>query len=367
MGYHRMLVDASDSDASGGIADTGGPVDQSTSLADARPNSADEGRPSLGDASVPEPPPEPSRPRREQPAPSAPRDGGTTMPAPTPASAQDTAPIAAALNIDGRWPVVARGSGGVVTDRQIIAYYGNPNSRFMGILGENDIETMAAQLKARAAEYDAINGEIGVAPAFHIIYGTVYEDANVGILARDTVMRYINFAAENDILVFLDHQLGKHSVDDSIRLMLPFLHYENVHLAIDPEWSTLIPGREIGRVDASDINEAQRLMSEYIREHNIPGNKMLVVHQFNWRMITNREQVRADYDRVELIHHADGFGNPDDKRASWQYNVLAENIPLKGFKLFYPKSWRSGGFDVPLMSPAEVMQLEPVPVYIQYQ
>jgi hypothetical protein len=374
--YARVLLDAATdaatAAASGGIADTNGVAQESTSMSSARPNTGPESgeeSASLGDSAVavPEPPPEPSKPRQPQPVPDDPRDHAAPVPAPTTASARDTVPISVALNIDGRWPEVARGSGGVVTDRQIIAYYGNPNSRYMGILGENDIDTMAAQLKARAAEYDAINGDIGVAPAFHIIYGTVFEDANVGILARRKVTEYINFAAENDILVFLDHQLGKYDVDDAIRSMLPFLQYENVHLAIDPEWSTPIPGREIGQVDAFEVNEAQRLMSEYIRRNDLPGNKMLVVHQFNWRMITNRERVRSDYDRVELIHHADGFGNPDDKRASWQYNVLAENIPLKGFKLFYPKSWRRGGYDVPLMTPAEVMQLEPVPVYIQYQ
>ncbi|MFW5784505.1 MAG: hypothetical protein ACOCY8_08315, partial [Spirochaetota bacterium] len=98
-----------------------------------------------------------------------------------------------------------------------------------------------------------------------------------------------------------------------------------------------------------------------------PGPRMLVVHQFNWRMIENRERVRSDYPLVQLIHHADGFGSPPNKRESWRFNVLATNMPLKGFKLFYPKSWRDGGFDIPLMTPEEVMQLEPVPVYIQYQ
>jgi hypothetical protein len=84
-------------------------------------------------------------------------------------------------------------------------------------------------------------------------------------------------------------------------------------------------------------------------------------------MIADRDQVRTDYPRVQLIHNADGFGHPAEKYVSWQFNVQASNMPLKGFKLFYPKSWRDGGYDVPLLSPIEVMQLEPVPVYIQYQ
>ncbi|MFW5745463.1 MAG: hypothetical protein ACOC2D_19480 [Spirochaetota bacterium] len=271
------------------------------------------------------------------------------------------------LDVDGRWPAVARSSDGVVADRQVIAYYGHPMSRFMGILGENAIEVMAAQLKARAAEYDAINGAIGVAPSFHIIYGTVYEDASIGILREKKLIEYIEFAREHGLEVFLDHQIGNGTVEEAIRAMLPYLRYEHVHLAIDPEWATDTPGREIGGVTAEDINLAQRLIQEYLEANGLSGTRMLVVHQFNYRMIADRENVRADYPRVQLIHHADGFGTPAQKRDSWRFNVLAANMPLKGIKLFYPKSWRDGGYDDPLMSPVDVMQLEPVPVYIQYQ
>ena len=275
--------------------------------------------------------------------------------------------VADLLEVDRRWPSFVRETDSVIAERQVIAYYGHPNSRFMGILGENDLDTMTAQLRARAAQYDEINGEIGVAPAFHIIYGTVYEDASVGILSTARTIEYIEYALENDLIVFLDHQIGDGTVEDAVEMMLPFLRYENVHLAFDPEWATDRPGQVIGQVDAAEINRAQQMIQDYLIANDIPGTRMLVVHQFNWRMIENRPLVRSDFERVHLIHHADGFGNPADKRASWQFNVRAENIPLKGFKLFYPKSWRSGGYDVPLMTPEEVMSLEPVPVYVQYQ
>jgi hypothetical protein len=271
------------------------------------------------------------------------------------------------LDVAGRWPEEARASGGVVADAQVIAYYGHPFSRYMGILGESAIDVMAEQLKARAAEYDAINGEIGVAPAFHIIYGTVYEDASIGILREHKLLEYIEYARENDLIVFLDHQIGDGTVEGAIREMLPYLGYDNVHLAIDPEWATDAPGKEIGGITADELNMAQQLIQDYLEKHELPGPRMLVVHQFNWRMIEERERVRSDYPQVQLIHNADGFGQPAHKRDSWRFNVLADNMPLKGFKLFYPKSWRDGGYDDPLMSPHEVMQLEPVPVYIQYQ
>jgi hypothetical protein len=251
--------------------------------------------------------------------------------------------------------------------RQVVAFYGNPRSRYMGILGEQPVEETGRLLRQLSAEYDALNGPLGVLPAFHIIYGTVFTNAEIGILDQDTLLRYIEYARENGFLVFLDHQLGRYSVEEAITAMLPYLHYEHVHLAIDPEWSTLRPGREIGGVSATEINRAQELMQAYLETQSIPGKKMLVVHQFNYRMITDRETVSADYPRVDLIHNADGFGAPAEKIDTWRYNVLARNIPLKGFKLFFPKSWRDGGYDVPLMTPNEVLSLEPLPVYIQYQ
>ena len=283
-------------------------------------------------------------------------------PAPAPFDA-----AAFGAEVEARWSAHARGAGGVIADRQVIAYYGHPNSRRMGILGENDIEVMAEQLFALAARFDALNGSIGVAPAFHIIFATVWEDANVGIIGEARLREFIDYAAEHGILVFLDHQIGKGPVEGAIRRMLPYLRYPHVHLAFDPEWATTEPGKVIGSVTAEEVNLAQQMMQDYLTAHNLPGPRMLVVHQFNWRMIENRERVRADYPMVQLIHHADGFGNPAQKRDSWRFNNLAGNIPLKGFKLFYPKSWRAGGYDDPLMSPVEVLQLDPVPVYIQYQ
>jgi hypothetical protein len=286
------------------------------------------------------------------------------VPVPEPAAPQITA---ADIRADERWPAAARASNGVIANRQVIAFYGHPRSRYMGILGETPIEEMTAALLAQAAEYDELNGDIGVAPAFHIIYGTVFADGSVGVLNEERLMEYINYAADHDILVFLDHQIGNGTVADAITAMLPYLRYPNVHLAIDPEWATPIPGREIGHVTAADINNAQFLIYEYLERNHLPGDRMLVVHQFNWRMIADREDVRADYPRVELIHNADGFGQPAQKYVSWEFNVQATNLPLKGFKLFYPKSWRDGGYDEPLLTPAQVLQLDPVPVYVQYQ
>jgi hypothetical protein len=256
---------------------------------------------------------------------------------------------------------------GAENDAMIVAFYGHPRSEAMGILGEYPLPQMARKLMAVAKEYDDANGEQAVLPAFHIIYATVWENADVGILDHDILQRYIDFAEEHGFAIFLDHQLGRHDVVKSVQSMLPFLRYESVHLAIDPEWSTLRPGKEIGSVTAAEINAAQQTIQDYLIEHDIPGDRMFIVHQFNAVMIQNRDQVRTDFERVRLVHNADGIGPPAAKIRSWQFNVLARNLPVKGFKLFYPKAWRDGGFDYPLMSVDEVLDLDPRPSVIMYQ
>ena len=84
-------------------------------------------------------------------------------------------------------------------------------------------------------------------------------------------------------------------------------------------------------------------------------------------MIRNRETVRADFDRVLLVHTADGFGSPGVKKSTYAQVAKAENMPVKGFKLFFKSDFPLAGFDDPILSPQEVMALEPRPGLILYQ
>ena len=249
----------------------------------------------------------------------------------------------------------------------VVGYYGNPNSNRMGMLGEHSIAQLAELLQETADLYDAHNDELGVKRAFHLIFATVWPDANLGRLPERQIMEYIDFANENDMIVILDHQIGRFGVEQSFREMLPYLTRGNVHLAIDPEWRTLQPGREIGWVYAEEINRIQEIMQEYLLEQGIFERRMLMVHQFHPKMIQNRDQVRNDFPLVDLLLNADGFGHPALKLSTWRLIAEADNFPLKGFKLFYPKPWKTTGIDAPLMTPEQVMGIVPRPVYINYQ
>lgn len=255
----------------------------------------------------------------------------------------------------------------VPANSDIVSFYGHPSSKRMGILGEYPKDRLASLLSGYAQLFDAANGDRDVVPAFHLIYGTCWPGGEIGYLSASIVDEYVRFAAERGMLVFLDHQIGKYSVEESVRRLLPFLRYPNVHLALDPEWRTLSPMKEIGFVTAEEVNRAQELIQAYLAEHGLPGVRMLVFHQFTEKMIQDRSRIRADFDRVLPVHVMDGFGNPALKRYSYALNARAANLPLKGFKLFFKSGYPGAGFDEPLMTPQEVLGLVPAPVLIMYQ
>ena len=255
----------------------------------------------------------------------------------------------------------------LLANNQVLAFYGHPFSKRMGILGEYSKEDLAKLLKGYARLYDEANGNLGVVPAFYLIYGTCWPGGEIGYLKDSVVRDYIEYAASQGMIVFVDHQIGKYPVEDAVKRLLPWLKYPNVHIALDPEWRTTAPMQEIGSITAEEVNKAMAMMRSYLDAEGLAGVKMLVVHQFKPSMIQGRERVRADNERVLLVHTADGFGPPALKRNAYALNALASNMPLKGFKLFFKTKVPGAGYDDPLLTPPEVLALTPRPVLIIYQ
>ena len=253
-------------------------------------------------------------------------------------------------------------------DNTIIAYYGHPNSKIMGIVGRHSKEKLIPLLQKTTERYDSLNGNKSVIPAIYLVYGTVQPGGEILRINFDLVMSYIESAYKNGVLIYLDHQIGKYSPVDAINELLPFLKYPNVHLALDPEWRTDKPMKEVGYLTAAELNEVQKTMREYIISNEIQGKRQLVFHQFLDKMIQNITAVSSNYDPVLLVHNTSGWGSPDLKIATHTRNAKAINIPYKGFKLWYFYSSKPGvHFDDPLMTPEQVLDLNPKPGLIIYQ
>ncbi|HLI52001.1 MAG TPA: hypothetical protein VKU87_09395, partial [Thermomicrobiaceae bacterium] len=134
-----------------------------------------------------------------------------------------------------------------------------------------------------------------------------------------------------------------------------------VHLALDPEFKTPdndVPGTVIGSMDASAINEAQQALEQIVEQNHLP-NKILMVHQFQPGMISNKDKL-ASYPGVDLVIDMDGFGNPQVKTNEYEQFVGTDNAPHGAFKLFYTQ-------DHPVMTPQQVEALKPQPDIVIYQ
>ncbi len=255
----------------------------------------------------------------------------------------------------------------VLLNNDSVAFYGQPRSKAKGIVGLYSLPELEPLLLAFAAQYDEANGRRGVIPALYLIYGTCWPEGEIGILPDKLTEEYIEYAAERGWYVFLDHQIGKYTVEQAVETLLPFLSYPNVHLALDPEWRTTKPMQELGSVTGAEINKAQQMIQDYMNENGIPGKRMLVIHQFKEKMIRGRTAVKSDFEKISLILCADGFGPPALKKDTYAYNALATNIPLKSFKLFSKPQIAGAGYDEPMMTPEEVLSLEPRPCLIMIQ
>jgi hypothetical protein len=254
----------------------------------------------------------------------------------------------------------------LLPNTQIVSYYGNPATADMGVLGTADLETVLSQLEERAAWYDALNGPINVVPAVHLVYAVAQgHPTDNGLYLQYTddavVRRLLELTQERGMLLFLDLQMGRSSVEDELRNVLPYLRYPNVHLALDPEFavdSPEVPGSDIGSLHATDVDEAQAVLQHLVSSERLPP-KLLIVHQFLDSMISDGDAIRR-YPGVELVIDMDGFGPAAVKRATYEQYAARPYATHAAIKLFLQH-------DPDLMTAADVLALRPTPAIVIYQ
>ncbi|HEV2529063.1 MAG TPA: hypothetical protein VGT61_11520 [Thermomicrobiales bacterium] len=304
----------------------------------------------------------------------------TVEPADTPAVDETNAGGGAGLNGD-QTPVEpeAHDEGdGLLPDNRIVAVYGFPTDANMGVLGEygpDDIQGLYDEvLMPLVNAWEEADPSRPVIPAFEIIFAVAQVDAQsdgsyLAHASYELVEQYLDFAAANDMIVLIDTQMGMNTIEEEVEYMLPLLEHPNAHLAIDPEFSMNegeITGEHIGQMDASEITWAQERMAQLSAEMGIP-EKIVMVHQFHYTMIENKENI-IDVPGVELVIHADGHGDPASKEVTYEVMVTQwiEEIPFfAGFKVWLNND--NGFGDEPRMEPTDMMLLNPAPDVITYQ
>ena len=273
----------------------------------------------------------------------------------------------------GRWlsssPVYALATprASYLRDAQVLSFYGHPGAPALGVLGFEEPAEIADDIAAWAAAYDRLNGTREVIGAFHVITGVSQSHPTpdgtwLGRLSDEGIAEYVEVAGEHGMLVFLDTQIGWSDPLTEVKLLERFLREPFVHVALDPEFATrrqgIRPGLVIGSVTAQEVNEVQRYLAALVQAEGLPP-KILMVHQFTPYMVRDRAAIE-DFDAVDLSIDMDGFGLIPPKVA--QYNALAVPAPSEwpAFKLFFD-------YDTPLMTPEQVLELDPPPDLIIYQ
>ena len=264
-------------------------------------------------------------------------------------------------------------------DNFMVGYYGRPGTASLGVLGQYTIEELMPKIKEKAAEYAKINGNNNVTPTFHLIYALATSDPGrkkdyLLPLSNEKLMKYINAAKDNGFAVIIDTQLGELTPIDAVKPVLQYLKYDNVHLAIDPEFEVndldVPPGKVVGHITGEEINQVQSAMTDYLNENGIKENKILIVHMFRKSMVKKQETIK-EYDKIDLIMNLDGHGSPKLKVDIYN-DLYTEAVSSKiagGFKLFFKEDKPS------MMTPKQVLGVEPVgntkikapPKYINYQ
>ncbi|MEW6637236.1 MAG: hypothetical protein AB1425_10555 [Actinomycetota bacterium] len=255
---------------------------------------------------------------------------------------------------------------GPLKEHRLVAYYGHPWEERMGILGEYAPEEMMRRLKEQTAAYSAADPGRPAVPMIELIASVAQRDPGpdglyVAQTPAEEIEKYSKLAKKHDALLMLDVQLGSASVMHEVKILEPFLKQPHVHLAIDTEYSVEpgeVPGVDLGEVDGTEIQEAVNYLDELVEREDLP-DKVLMVHQFEAGIVTNKRAIEPT-DDVEVVLHADGFGGPEDKFTKYRLLVRDDPIQYGGFKVFYRQ-------DTPVLNPEQILTLDPAPAVVTYQ
>lgn len=252
--------------------------------------------------------------------------------------------------------------------RMLVAAYGHPVMPELGVLGENGLDAAVDRARELAAQYEPLSGGVPVVPAFEIIATVAHreagDDGNYSGETDPEVLRpWVERAEAEGIYVILDLQPGRSGLLEQARLYEDLLRRPHVGLALDPEWKLRpdqAPLVEVGTVDADEVNEVSQWLDDLTVAADLP-QKLMIVHQFQTRMVTGMDRVVYSRPGVQVLVQMDGQGLPGDKDFTWAAvrDELPAGVPM-GFKNFYK-------VDTPMMGPEQAMAREPRPVLISYE
>ena len=261
--------------------------------------------------------------------------------------------------------------GAILPFKRILAYYGNFYSRNMGILGELEPEAALAHLAQVQTKWEVADPTTPVIPAIEYIAsvaqaGAGFDGMYRAVMPDTEIEKAYVLAQKIKGIMILDIQVGLSPLRVELPKFKKFLERPDVHFALDPEFSMKNgnkPGTVIGTFNAADINYAIDYLSKIVKDNNLPP-KVLLVHRFTYDMVTGSAQIKATPE-VQVVIVMDGWGSKDLKLGTYQSIIKTEPVQFTGIKLFYKNDLKAPSTG--LFTPAEVLDLNPRPIYVQYQ
>jgi hypothetical protein len=204
-----------------------------------------------------------------------------------------------------------RGGRAVLPDHRVVAFYGAPQSRELGVLGIGSPDRAARRLERHAGRFATERRP--VLPALELIAVIANADAGDDDMYRtrqtdSVIRRYLRAARRHNMLLVLDIQPGRSDFFTEATRLERWLREPDVGLALDPEWRVTeleVPGQVIGQVDAREVNATSAWLAQLVAHHDLP-QKLFVVHQFTDDMVDDAQLKRRD--ELAMVLNADGSG-----------------------------------------------------------
>ncbi|SDE28580.1 hypothetical protein [Auraticoccus monumenti] len=291
---------------------------------------------------------------------------GAAAPSPTPSPTPTPTPTPTPE------PVELPGGGTeVFPDTRLVGFAGYPGAPALGRMGVGDLDDRVEEMVEVGEDYTA--GGRRTLPALELITTVVHSspqrDGSYRTRIDEQVIEdHLEAARRHDALLLLNLQPGRADMVEEVQHYEKWLSEPDVGVALDPEWAVgedEVPGRVFGSTTGAELDEIAGWLDELTEREGLP-EKVMLYHQLRVDIVDDPEDLQAeDHENVAVVVSIDGIGSPGAKRDT--YEAIAETVPDGvhfGFKLFYEEDAEGPSR---LMTPEEVMDLEPRPEYVLYE
>ncbi|MDM7831577.1 hypothetical protein [Cellulomonas edaphi] len=257
-------------------------------------------------------------------------------------------------------------TGPGVRTKRYVALYGTPGSAALGLLGEQSVPKTLTRAKKTAARYAPLT-KATVVPMVEVI-ATIASagPGSDGDYSRERSVAelrpIVRAAQKRGVAVVLDLQPGRSDFLTQAKRYSSLLALPHVGLALDPEWRLTkhqVHLEQIGSVKVGEVNAVADWLAEFTAHRHLP-QKMLVLHQFSLRMISDRDALDTSHDELALLIHVDGQGTQPAKRGTWKALRAGAPEVRWGWKNFVDE-------DHPMLSPRKTYAIRPKPDLVTYQ